>query len=255
MQHPVLLRRLISQKHKIMSAKIFCLAWIAFLPFWAAASYRGTSGVPSDEETRQVSGFHALSNSGSIEVEVRFGNRESVRLEGDGDLLREIETVVEDGTLKIRYRRGVRFDGFRSGKVKAYVTARRLNALSMSGSGSIQVSGPVTGDELAASLSGSGWISVESNVSELNAAISGSGRIAVHGRAERSNVSLSGSGRFQGEKLKSRQASVKISGSGNVYIHADAQLDASISGSGNVHYSGNAVTNVRTAGSGKVRKT
>lgn len=238
-----------------MNVKLSSLGWLALmLPFFCVGLVRAASGLSFHDETRAVSGFHALANSGSIQVEVRFGNDESVRLEGNEAAIRQIETVVEKGTLKIRFKKQAWTRGSNWGKVTAYVTAKQLDGLSQSGSGHITVIGKVRGNELNASVSGSGRIIFESGVKVFNASISGSGRIVANGNATESNISVSGSGRFDGGDLISQSANVRISGSGNVTIHTDEQLDASISGSGNVNYSGNARTNVKTSGSGRVRK-
>ncbi|MFC3196771.1 head GIN domain-containing protein [Parapedobacter deserti] len=239
-----------------MSLKLSSLGWSALtLLFFYSGLVQAASGLPVRGETRDVSGFHALASNGSIHVEVRFGNRESVRLEGDEAAIREIETVVEQGTLKIGFKKQAWTRNANWGKVTAYVTARKIDALSQSGSGHIVVSGKVSGDALNAALSGSGRITVSSEVQVFNASISGSGRIVASGDVRNSNVSISGSGRLDGGNLRSRSANLKISGSGNISIHVDEQLDAVISGSGNVSYSGNAQTNVRTSGSGRVRKS
>src|SRR5690606_2199882 len=159
------------------------------------------------DETRSVSGFHAIANSGSIVVEVQLGNTESVRLAGDDAAIRQIETVVEGGTLKIRFKhRSGRADW---GKVTAHVSAKQLNGLMQSGSGSISVSGAIAGEELNVALSGSGRITFESAAEVLNASISGSGRIQATGRAAQCNASISGSGRFDGGDLETQVASLK----------------------------------------------
>ena len=238
-----------------MNVKLSSLGWLALLlPVFCVGLAHAASSLSIQDETRGVAGFHALSNSGSIEVEVRFGSSESVRLEGDEAAIREIETVVESGTLKIRYKKRSRSGGHNWGKVIAYVTAKRLDALTQSGSGKIAVTGAISGKELNIALSGSGRITFESDAEVCNASISGSGRIVSNGRATESNISISGSGRFDGAELRSQSANLNISGSGNISLHVDKHLAAAISGSGNVSYTGNAETNVRTSGSGRVRK-
>ncbi len=229
-----------------MERKLLVASWLILLS--------ATTSLSFGDEVRNVREFHALANSGSIHVEVRFGDRESVRLEGDEAAIREIETVVEKGTLEIRFKRNARESGRDSGKVTAYVTAKQLDALMQSGSGHVTVVGPVSSNELSASVSGSGRLTFESDVEVINARISGSGRIVASGNATESSISISGSGRFEGSELKCQSANLKISGSGMITIHADKQLDASISGSGNIQYSGNAQTNVHTSGSGRLRK-
>lgn len=235
--------------------KLLSLGWLAILlPFGCIGLVEAANTETHSDETRTVGAFRSISNSGSIVVEVRFGDRESVRLEGDDDAIKEIETVVEGGTLKIRYKNRIRIGGQNWGRVTAYVTAKRIEALSQSGSGSITVAGKLSGNELNTSLSGSGRIVFESDVDVCNASISGSGRITANGRTKKSNVSISGSGRFDGSDLKSQSANLKISGSGSITIHADDQLDASVSGSGSIRYSGNAKTNFKKSGSGSLRK-
>ncbi len=238
-----------------MNIKLLSFSWlVVLLPFGGIELLAETASEKQGDETRNVSEFHAISNSGSIVVEVKFGDRESVRLEGNDEAIKEIETVVEGGTLKIRYKNKVRIGVQNWGRVTDYVTAKRIDGLSQSGSGSITVDGKLSGNELNASLSGSGRITFESEVSVCNASISGSGRISANGQAKKSNVSISGSGRFDGGELRSQSASLKISGSGNITIHADEQLDATISGSGNIRYSGDARTNLKKSGSGSLRK-
>ena len=236
-----------------MNTKLSSLGWLVLLlPFFCVSLAHAALSSSLADETRNVSGFHAIANSGHIVVEVRLGSSESVRLEGDDAAIRQIETVVEGGALNIRFKRQSQRTNW--GKVTAYVTAKQLDALTQSGSGSISVLDPIAGKDLSVSLSGSGKVSFESATEVFNASVSGSGRVLASGRATQCNVSISGSGRFDGGDLKTQDASLKVSGSGNMSIHADRQLDASISGSGNITYSGDARTNVRTSGSGKVRK-
>ncbi len=236
-----------------MKLKLSSLGWLVLLlPFFGVGLAHAALASSFADETRDVSGFHAVSNSGSIVVAVRLGNQESVRLEGDDAAIRQIETVVEGGTLKIRFKHQSQRTNW--GKVTAYVSAKQLDGLTQSGAGSISVSDALVGKELNVSVSGSGRITFESAAEVLNASISGSGRIIVNGRAAQCNASISGSGRFEGDELGTRTANLKVSGSGGMRIHVDQQLDASISGSGNIAYTGDAQTNVRTSGSGRVRK-
>lgn len=236
-----------------MNSKLSSLGWLALLlPFFCVGFAHAALSSSFADETRNVSGFHAVANSGSIIVEVRLGNQESVRLEGDDAAIRQIETVVEGGTLKLRFKQHSQRTNW--GKVTAYVSAKQIDGLTQSGSGSISVLDPIAGKELNVSLSGSGRVTFESATEVLNASISGSGRILANGRAAQCNASISGSGRFDGDDLETQTANLKVSGSGGIGIRVDRQLDASISGSGNISYSGNAQTNVRTSGSGRVRK-
>ncbi|MGV3762156.1 head GIN domain-containing protein [Parapedobacter sp.] len=236
-----------------MKLKLSSLGWLVLLlPFFGVGLAHAALSPSYADETRSVSGFHAIANSGSIVVEVKLGNTESVRLEGDDAAIRQIETVVEGGTLKIRFKQLSQRTNW--GKVTAYVSARQLDGLTQSGSGSISVSDAVAGESFHVSLSGSGRITFESAADVVNASISGSGRIQANGHAAQCNASISGSGRFDGGDLETQTANLKVSGSGGVDIHVDQKLVASISGSGNISYTGDAQTDVRSPGSVRVRK-
>lgn len=227
------------------------------LPFLSVA---GTSTLlhsvaetsrPSDE--RNVSGFHAVSSSGSFEVHITMGSSEKLRIEGDEDQLSRIETKVENGILKIGYKRqaGLQRSATRA---KVYITAKSVDALTLSGSGNIEVEGDIRGESLNTKVSGSGSITFSAVVSHLTAAISGSGDLTASGSADDCELSISGSGEFSGKNFKTKKAGVKVSGSGSVNLHVANELNAVIRGSGNVHYSGDPVVRQDRSGSGKVSK-
>jgi hypothetical protein len=65
---------------------------------------------------------------------------------------------------------------------------------------------------------------------------------------------LSGSGQISGKDFSTQKASITISGSGNVYIKADKEINANLVGSGTVYYSGNAQVSSHKVGSGSVQK-
>ena len=209
-----------------------------------------------DTENRPVKNFSSISSSGSFDVYIKMGQRESLRLEGSKDMLSRVETIVENGDLKIRTKKDTqRSWRFGSGeKVKVYITAKALKSLNMSGSGDMRVDGIIKAEDFQSRLSGSGSIKLNLNVSNYLAAISGSGEIYTTGSAKNTDISVSGSGDFKGEKLRTSTANVKVSGSGDVSIHADQRLNAAVSGSGDIYYAGNAKVNSKTSGSGNIKR-
>lgn len=202
--------------------------------------------------SRSVSSFDAINVSGGMQVLVKQAATASVQVEADENLQEYIETEVSGNKLTLRYRNRVSIHG---GKVKVYITVPSLNAVSISGSGSIssETALPAAG-EFKASISGSGNIRMQTGAKEVEARISGSGNIELGGNANDLDVVISGSGSFKGYNLKTKDASVTISGSGNVETNVDGPLDAKISGSGSVYYKGNAAISLKSSGSGKVKR-
>ena len=240
--------------------KLFAsFGWILLLlPFLSFAGTKAILGSgtynsrPSEERT--VSGFNAISSGGAFDVHVTLGNKESLRIEGDEDQLSKIETKVENGTLKIRYKVKSFFNTGWKNKVTVFVTAKSLKSLSISGSGNMDVSGMIKGESLDTRVSGSGSISFSATVNTLNAIVSGSGELKTSGSARTASISVSGSGDFEGKDFKTTDSNIKVSGSGNVTIYADKNINAKISGSGNVRYAGNPTVNISKSGSGDVSK-
>ncbi len=238
---------------KKVPALLACLMLLFTAGTPAAFAYRP---IPSFyDQTRDVSGFSGVASSGSYNVYVKIGAKESVRLEGDDDLINKTETEVENGILHIRVKKEFQNRGMNFKSVKVYVTAKELNTLVVSGSGSMKVEDRLKADAFTASVSGSGSIDAASiSANTLTAKVSGSGSLEASGNAKEATVSVSGSGSFNGKNFRTDVASVQVSGSGDAYIQAENTLDGRLSGSGQIYYSGNPKVIEKKSGSGRLVK-
>ncbi len=209
-----------------------------------------------EEEERPVSNFRGVAAGGAINVVVKIGAKESVRLVGDADAIADLVTEVKANILIIKPKTKWNdwYLKYKNAKVTVFVTAKTITSLTMSGSGNITVEDKITGDNLALNVSGSGTIKTSVDVNRFSGVISGSGGINVAGTADEANVVVSGSGSFSGKTLNVNNVNTQISGSGGVNIIANQTLNAAISGSGSVSYTGNATVEKRIVGSGRVRK-
>jgi len=187
-------------------------------------------------ETRNVSGFTALGLSAPVHVELTIGDQESVVLEGDAEALAKIETTVEKGSLQIRRRHET--EEWRMGwrnEVRARITAKRIDAIAISGSGDVKAA-QLSADALSLAISGSGDIAIGSGKV---------GTLAVH---------IAGSGDVKAAKLDAQSVSVLISGSGDALVWARQSLAVKVAGSGDVRYYGDPTVAKSIAGSGSVKR-
>jgi Putative auto-transporter adhesin, head GIN domain len=212
------------------------------------------SAQSSTTQTRQVSGFTSVASAGPFNVHIKLDGTESVKVDADADVINDIETMVENGTLKIKFKdHEYRHHDFH--KADVYVTAKSLNALTNSGSGSVKVEGMITTGNFKAILSGSGNISTSVKSDGLHAVISGSGSIKLSGNTGDADFVVTGSGEIEGKDLKTTSANAVITGSGNIYVVAEKSVSAHITGSGSVNYSGNAtISDARYTGSSRINK-
>ena len=207
-------------------------------------------------QTQEIKNFKAIAAAGPIDVIVTLGNTESLRLEGDEDVLATIVTEVKGDVLIIRPKTSWKsWDSmYKNKKITAYVSAKTLKSLTMSGSGTLKVNELLKGQSLTTTLSGSGSINVKIEVANYTGIISGSGNLNISGNTIDADVNISGSGSFGKKDFYTQELDAKISGSGSVYASVQSKIDAVISGSGNVNYLGNPKVESTIIGSGSVKK-
>lgn len=208
------------------------------------------------KDERTVKDFNGVAAGGPIHVIITLGNTESLKFEGDADAIATLISEVKGNVLIIRPQTSWTSWArkYQNKKIVAYVSAKTIKSLTMSGDGSITVKGNINGASLATTLSGSGQITASADVEDFVGVISGSGNINITGSADQATVTISGSGNVAKKGFTVDNLKAVISGSGSVNVNANKHINAVISGSGNINYSGNATVEKRTFGSGSVRK-
>jgi len=215
---------------------------------------------------RQLSGFSGIKIGGPFEVHLVQGAVESVRIIATEDVKDRIVAEVVRGVLTIHRKYDNWFWGEKSWwsdkgvwhnrpKIPVYITAKSINLIGLSGSGSISFSDGITADFLKLQVRGSGEMEGKVKVSKLESHISGSGNINISGSAESSSVKVTGSGHITARNLVTVTSAVHISGSGNAEINASEKIDAAVRGSGAVSYTGTATKVISsTSGSGEISR-
>lgn len=228
------------------SAPALALPW----PF-GGETVEGRGNVSRQE--RRVSSFSGVAFSLPGKLELRIGDREGITVETEDNLQGLIETVVEDGMLRIRpVRRNL---NLRTRNLHIVVNARRIERLALGGSGSI-TSDPLRAGRLDIDIGGSGRIDLRGvEADRLSASVGGSGDLRCGGgKLRRLSVSVAGSGTVDLGRVEAREASVNIAGSGDMTLWAQQELKASIAGSGDIGYYGDPRVSHSAAGSGRVRQ-
>jgi len=232
------------------------LACLAAAPQAGAAPWgqgeQAAGGGAVTRQDRPVSHFNGLSVAVPGKVEVRTGNTEGLSIETEDRLLPLIETVVEDGTLKIRSKRNT---NLRTRHLKIVVQVRELDRVALAGSADIDVDA-MRAPKVRFDIGGSGEIKVGRVESEgVSVNLGGSGELEVGGGSAR-NVSLSvaGSGEVDLARLRADSANVSVAGSGDARLWVRNTLSLTVAGSGNVEYYGDPQLSKSVLGSGSVRR-
>lgn len=191
-------------------------------------------------QNRDVSGFLAVDISYPAEVVINQGQTESVTIEADDNVLPQLRTRLDMGTLYIENSEPVwnaRVNPSRP--VKITINVKDLHSLDFSGAGTVNVSNLQT-DDLAMNISGAGTITFDKvNLRSLDCNLSGVGSVIVSGVADDLKLDISGLGSFRGTDLFNKSADVHVSGTGSATVHPKNELIADVSGTGSVNYYGN----------------
>jgi hypothetical protein len=203
----------------------------ALLALVGCGAQKEGSGVEA-AETREVATFSRIELSGEAGVVITVGEAQQVTVRGDDNLLEDVETEVDDGTLEISQPGNVDLQP-RAG-LTVEVTVPDLEAVEVSGAGNVSIAG----------LRG-GLFRID---------VSGAGNVEASGQIDRVEAEVSGVGHLRLGTLVAREATVSVSGAGDVEVHATDSLSASVSGAGDIVYTGGP-ENVETdvSGAGEIR--
>jgi hypothetical protein len=183
-------------------------------------------------QTRDVPAFTRIETDSSVDLHLRVGGPQQVRVRAGEKVIDNVHTEVRDGTLRVTFEHHSNFGGPDSVEVDATVAS--LAGVTTTGSGDVDVTG------------------LSADAFEVRS--DGSGDVKVAGTAGRLTVDLDGSGEAKLADLAARQAQVKVGGSGSADVRATDKLDVTIDGSGDVRYHGDPALTRRVDGSGDLQK-
>jgi len=185
-------------------------------------------------QSRQVPAFHGIDLGGVLTVEATIapGQPASVQIVGDADLVDKVTATVKDGILVLDTR-DLHINR-RNAHLRAIVTAPGLDALAISGTGGMKVTG-ISGERLAVALSGTGSLTMQGTIGELRATVSGTGDIAGK-RLDARDVVVQITGAGSARLNATRSVDARVGGVGSVSVHGHpAQVKKSVSGVGSIH--------------------
>lgn len=205
--------------------------------------------------TREVKDFDHVVLEGLGELTITQGERESLTIEAESNVIGRITTEVKGRALHIGWRSGpFGMSVVPTKPIRYDVTIQDIRALDLSGLGSIYA-GEITADRLDLNMSGGGKIVIRSlNADLLDLNLTGLGGCEVAGQVRRQEVLLTGGGDYDGADLESEKAELTLTGLGKATVWATQTLDIVITGAGGVNYYGDPTVTQKVTGLGRVRR-
>ena len=183
--------------------------------FDLASLFKGEVGSGHIETSkRDVADFNKLKVGGVFDVEVSRGDKYSVEVIADDNLLPFIRTEVDGDTLSIYSDAKIS----KSSQLRVVITAPDIRKVKATGASKVLLK-DVSNEELA-----------------LNA--SGASKITASGSTALLTIDVSGASKVLGSDLASKQATVETSGASSADIKVSDSLNAHASGASHIRYVG-----------------
>ena len=210
------------------------------------------SGLAQQSETRELGTFSGVKAAEGIDVFLKQGDKERVKIEVTGTDPSNIITEVSGSYLKIHMRDG----RYRSVDAKVYVTYVKLNKLSASSAGSIFSEGTIQANSLEISASSAGSVDVTIDAGTAEVSSSSAGDVELKGKTESIFVDASSAGEIDAYDLEATRVEAEASSAGSIKINVTQNLDARASSGGTIRYRGNPDrSNTNSSSGGSVKKS
>jgi len=237
-----------------MKKSFFFLSFVIIA--WTATAQKVINDP--NAEKRNVSGYHAISVSGGIDLYLSQGNESVVVSASETKYRDRIRTEVKNGVLTIWYENNSNLHidwGNNDRKMKAYVSFKELDKLTASGGSDIDVDGSIKVSSLSVHLSGGSDFDGKVEIDDLKVEASGGSDANISGTTRNLNIDASGGSDFKGYELAADICDLSASGGSDVYITVNKELSADASGGSDVYYKGSGtIRQMKSSGSSSITK-
>lgn len=205
-------------------------------------------------EVRKIGSFKGVKVSQAIDLYLKKGDKESVKVVVTGSELNDVVTEVEGTTLRVRMRESRGF--FSKVDAKVYVTYVDLEKISASSASSVFSEGVIKTNRLDIGVSSAANVELSLDAGSVMVDVSSAGEAVLEGKAPNAEVEVSSGGEVDAYKLESETVNARASSGGDAKISVSKDLDAHASSGADIRYRGNpSRTNTHSSSGGSVKKS
>jgi hypothetical protein len=212
-------------------------------PLFAVLIFCFSNTYAQSEEIRKVTNFKAIHISSGIDLYLKQGSTESVRVVADKDRMDKIITENDGGTLKIYVessKRWLDFEWRKSKAMKVYVTVKDLNGLSATGGSDIYTEGKLDLIKLDVRATGGSDVRLTLDADELSCETTGGSDVILAGTATVFKAASTGGSDLKASNLRTSFCSVSSTGGSDAYVWAEKEISISATGGSDVYHKGGA---------------
>lgn len=189
-------------------------------------------------EDRKLSGFSAINLSNAFDVYISQGTEDAVAVAAnDASVTKNIKTHISGGVLYISFEQKG-WGSWKNNKLKAYITVKDLQKLTVSGACNVSFVDAITSNNLQISMSGASDIKGAVKVNGLKVGASGASNISLSGTATDTDFNVSGACSIKSLDLITDNCAVVASGASSIRLTINKYLKANVSGASDIRYKG-----------------
>ncbi len=190
--------------------------------------------ISAQEITKDVGDFSELKVFDLVFVRLVQADENKVIVRGDN--ANDIKIINDDGVLKIRMHSDKRFRG-EDTYVEVY--AKNIDVIDANEGTRVTANEVITQDKIELRVQEGGRIIAAIKVDYAKMKAVTGGIIEVNGFAKIQDIKINTGGIFEGENLKTKDTTVRITAAGEAQIYATDKADVKVTAGGDVYIHGN----------------
>ena len=202
-------------------------------------------GNSDKTEIRNVSNFKAVKVSTGIDLYIKMGTVEEVKIIADDEIIDDLITEVKDGTLKIYMKQSNSWFNWNSGNHarKAYVTVKELQEINASSGSDVNSENTLTGESLKVSASSGSDVTLDIYYKNFSLDTSSGSDAKISGKTKNFEAEASSGSDLNAKDLESTICKVNVSSGSDATVNVTDELYAKASSGADVRYYGNPQVN------------
>jgi phage shock protein PspC (stress-responsive transcriptional regulator) len=182
--------------------------------------------------------FENIEVSGAFEVEIRKGDKHSVKLQ-DEKYRDKVDILTEGNTLKISYNEEEFWRKFNhKRRIKIKITLPELKDLDLTGATKAEVSGFSNTDDMNIALTGACDAEVSCHTSHMKVNVTGASKLRLSGTASHMEVDVTGASHLDAFDFQAEEINAEVSGASHANVYASKVLNADANGASHLRYKG-----------------
>ena len=205
-------------------------------------------------EVRNVGSFKGVKSAEAVDVYLKKGDKESLKVEVSGTTLSDVLTEISGSYLKIHMRDDDHFGKKRD--VKVYVTYVELDKITASSASNVFSDGAIKCGSMEIHASSAANIEISLDATDVRVHVSSAGDVILAGKAKTIETEASSAGEIDAYNLMVDTAESSVSSAGSVKLNVSQELNAHASSGGSIRYRGNPTkTNTNSSSGGSVKRS